>query len=165
MGWRRDDFVTSDTRERIDRDAAVHFLDDSYRAARIPRDLVERSINHSLPFGIYHAGPNGAERQVGFARVTSDCATFAYVGDVFVAPEFRGQGLATWLLETIVAHQDLQGLRNWILLTRDAHALYEKAGFAVSERPTAIMERRSGVSYGAAAVAALEKRNSLDQNR
>jgi GNAT superfamily N-acetyltransferase len=78
---------------------------------------------------------------VGFARVISDYTTFAYIGDVFVIEEYRGRGLSKWLLEVIGAHPELQGLRRWILLTRDAHGLYEKVGFAPSRTPERLMER------------------------
>jgi len=118
----------------------VHgFLARSYWARGIPRDVVERSIEGSLCFGLFEDGP--PVRQVGFARVVTDCATFAWVGDVFVLEETRGKGLGIWLLETVARHPDLQGLRRWILATRDAHDLYRKTGYAPLARPGDFLER------------------------
>ena len=88
-----------------------------------------------MAFGLF-----ADDRQVGFARVITDCATFAYVADVFVVPSHRGRGLARWLMEVIRAHPDLQGLRRWVLLTRDAHQLYQKVGFASVENAERYME-------------------------
>jgi len=119
---------------RID---VVHaFLAASYWARGIPRATVKRSIEGSLCFGLYDA----SGRQLGFARVVTDFATFAWVGDVFVLEEARGRGLAVWLMEVVAAHPDLQGLRRWGLVTRDAHGLYEKFGFAAPANPAGLME-------------------------
>ena len=104
---------------------------ESYWAKDIPIDIVKRSIANSLCFGLYGEG-----RQVGFARVISDRATFAYLGDVFIVQEHRGKGLSTWLLQTIHQHPDLQGLRRWMLGTRDAHGLYEKFGWTILDEDT-----------------------------
>ena len=87
-------------------------------------EVMRRSIEHSLPFGLYRG-----RGQVGFARAVTDFAVFAYVGDVFVVPAHRGRGLSKWLMETMLAHPDLQGLRRWNLATRDAHGLYRRFGF------------------------------------
>jgi GNAT superfamily N-acetyltransferase len=112
--WRREAFTISTDPARLDV-AAVHaYLTTSYWARGISRELVQRSIDHALPFGLYR----GAE-QLGFARVITDRATFAYVADVFVLDAHQGHGLGTWLMETIVSHPDLQGLRRWVLLTRE----------------------------------------------
>ncbi|HEY0756382.1 MAG TPA: GNAT family N-acetyltransferase [Ktedonobacteraceae bacterium] len=134
--WERGEYTVSTERARLDMEMIHHFLSRSYWAKGIPRPLVERSIEHSLPFGVYHG-----TRQVGFARVISDYATFAYIGDVFMLEEYRGQGLSTWLMEIIVGHPELQGLRRWLLMTRDAHGLYKKVGFLPSRTPERIMER------------------------
>ena len=143
--WRRDEYTISTDPARLDL-AGVHgFLTRSYWAAGIPLDVVRRSIEHSLPFGLYHG-----ERQIGFARVVTDYATFAYIGDVFILDEYRGQGLGTWLLEAVVACPELQGLRRWALLTRDAHALYRKVGFTGISRPERWMERVFADVYKAA---------------
>jgi GNAT superfamily N-acetyltransferase len=133
--WQRDGFTISTDPARLDRDVIHGFLGSCYWAKGIPRDVVERSLAHSLNFGVYH----GAE-QVGFARVITDRATIAYLGDVFVLDAWRGRGLSVWLVKTIVAHPELQGLRRWILLTRDAHRLYEKAGFTPIAVPDRWME-------------------------
>jgi len=135
MEWRRDALCISTDPDRLDRPAIHAFLRDSYWAAGIPREVVDRSIQNSLPFGLFEG-----QRQVGFARVITDRATFAYVADVFVLPSHRGRGLARWMMEVIRAHPDLQGLRRWVLLTRDAHALYRQVGFQDAADPTRYME-------------------------
>ena len=111
------------------------YLERSYWARGIPRALVERSLRNSLGFGVYHG-----EELVGFARVVTDLATFAYIGDVFVLEPYRGHGLSKWLMECILAHPELQGLRRWMLVTRDAHPLYRKSGFRDLAHPERIME-------------------------
>lgn len=134
--WSRDGFTISTDPARIDLDVVHGFLAVSYWAEGIPREVVQRSIEHSMCFGLYHDG-----RQIGFARVITDRATFAYLGDVFVLEAFRGRGLARWLLEVIQAHPELQGLRRWVLLTRDAHALYRDAGWTSLAAPDRYLER------------------------
>jgi N-acetylglutamate synthase-like GNAT family acetyltransferase len=134
--WERGAYTLSTERSRLDVDVIHGFLSNSYWAQDIPRALVERSLEHSLPFGVYHG-----TRQVGFARVISDYATFAYIGDVFIIEEYRGKGLSKWLIEMVVGHPELQGLRRWMLLTRDAHGLYQKVGFEPSRSPERLMER------------------------
>ena len=119
----------------LDRPLIHAFLSGSYWAGGIPRETVDRSIEGALCFGVYE----GAS-QVGFARVITDRATFAYLADVFVFESHRGRGLAVWLIESIRSHPDLQGLRRWILMTRDAHGLYEKSGFRTIEDPSRCME-------------------------
>ncbi len=134
--WQRDPFLVSTDKRRLDL-AVIHgFLTTSYWAAGIPLETVRRSIEHALAFGVYTG-----EQQVGFARVISDYTTFAYIADVFILDTFRGQGLGLWLMECVVAHPNLQGLRRWTLFTRDAHGLYEKVGFKRSEAPERLMER------------------------
>ncbi|HEX7733971.1 MAG TPA: GNAT family N-acetyltransferase [Ktedonobacteraceae bacterium] len=134
--WERGKYMVSTERGRLDVEVIHGFLSRSYWAEGIPRAVVERSLEHSLSFGVYHG-----TRQVGFARVISDYATFAYVSDVFILEEYRGQGLSTWLMEMVVAHPELQGLRRWMLMTRDAHGLYQKVGFEPSRMPERVMER------------------------
>jgi len=134
--WRRDGFVISTDPARLDLDVVHGFLTGSYWAEGIPREVVRRSIEHSLCFGLYQD-----HRQIGFARVITDRATFAYLGDVFVLEAFRGHGLARWLLEVIQSHPELQGLRRWVLLTRDAHALYRQVGWSSLAAPDRYMER------------------------
>lgn len=101
------------------------FLSKSYWAENIPLETVQRSIDNSLCFGVFHLG-----RQIGFARVITDKATFGYLADVFIDETYRGQGLSKWLMEEIMAHPDLQGLRRIMLATRDAHGLYAQFGFS-----------------------------------
>ena len=133
--WTQGEFEISTDPARIDLLAVHDFLTKSYWAKGIPVETVRRSIANSLCFGIYHEG-----RQIGFARVVSDLATFAYLADVFVLEPYRGRGLSRWLMQCILSHPDLQGLRRWILLTRDAHALYSKYGFKPLKSPERYME-------------------------
>ncbi len=135
--YRRGAFLISTDRDRLDLDVVHGFLTNSYWARGIPRKTVENSIQHSLCFGIYEEG-GGA--QVGFARVISDFATFAYIGDVFVLDTHRGLGLGKWLMECITQHPALQNLRRWMLATRDAHGLYAQFGFMPVQSPEIFME-------------------------
>jgi N-acetylglutamate synthase-like GNAT family acetyltransferase len=131
---RGDYAITTDTR-RLDV-AAIHaFLSRSYWSAGIPLALVRRAIDHSLCFGLFHR-----DEQVGFARVVSDRASFAYLADVYVLEAHRGRGLSKWLMEVVRAHPDLQGLRRFLLATRDAHELYRQFGFKELAYPSRLME-------------------------
>ncbi len=131
----RGEYEISTDRNRLNL-AMIHgFLTTSYWAAGVTVGVVKRSIDHSLCFGLYHNGT-----QVGFGRVITDFATTAYVADIFVIEAERGKGLGDWLVETIINHPDLDGLRLWFLGTRDAHGLYEKHGFK-KVAGTGIMER------------------------
>ena len=125
--------ISTDT-ERFDIALIHSFLSGSYWAKNIPRSVVERSIRHSLCFGAFQQ-----ERQVGFARVITDYATFAYIGDVFVLPEHRGRGISKQLMAAIRAHPGLQGLRRLVLATRDAHGLYAQFGFQPLAQPESFM--------------------------
>lgn len=129
------DYCISTDKSRLDIRVIHSFLNTSYWAAGIPLETIERSIAGSLCFGVYRAS-----EQIGFARVISDLATFAYLADVFILEAYRGRGLSKWLLETILAHPDLQGLRRWLLATRDAHELYQKFGFEPFNKPDRWME-------------------------
>jgi GNAT superfamily N-acetyltransferase len=133
--WAKGDFEISTDPARINVDLVHEFLTASYWAQGIPVETVRRSIENSISFGIYHGG-----QQVGFARIISDLATFAYLADVFVLPTHRGRGLSRWLMECIVGHPDLQGLRRWMLATRDAHGLYAQFGFTAVKKPDRWME-------------------------
>ncbi|MGH7335013.1 MAG: GNAT family N-acetyltransferase [Candidatus Rokuibacteriota bacterium] len=133
--------VTADP-DRLDLDAIHGFLVGSYWAAGIPREVVERSLRHSICF----AALDG-ERQVGFARVISDRATYAYVADVFVLPNHRGRGIGKRLMAAITSHPELQNLRLWTLFTRDAHALYRQYGFTEARYADRLMERRADQPY------------------
>jgi GNAT superfamily N-acetyltransferase len=135
--WRNGPYEISTDRSRLDRELihgflARHFWD----SEGIPRAVVERSIEHSLCFGLYEG-----ERQVGFARVVTDRATFAFVSDDFVVESHRGRGLAKWLMECVLAHPDLQGLRRILLVTHDPR-LYLKVGFTALKEPETYMEIR-----------------------
>ncbi|MFL5307276.1 MAG: GNAT family N-acetyltransferase [Polyangia bacterium] len=143
-GAERPPYVISTDPARLDIDAIWGWLRESYWSPGVPRETVARAIRNSLPFGIFEA-----ERQVGFARVVTDRATFAYLADVFIDPAARRRGLAVWLMEVISAHPDLQGLRRWMLATRDAHGLYAKFGFRPLARPELFMEIHRPDVYGA----------------
>ena len=153
--YRRGEFLISTDRELLKLDLVHGFLTNSYWAKGISREVVERSIEHSLCFGIYDESPclaKDARRwepaQVGFARVVSDFATVAYLGDVFILESHRRRGLSKWLMECITQHPDLQNLRRWILLTRDAHGLYSQFGFAPLRAPERYMELHQPDVYG-----------------
>ena len=120
--------------------------DEAYWSRGIPRAVVERAIAHSLVWGAYEVN-GAAHSQVGFLRVVSDRATFAYLCDVFVLPDWRGRGIAHRLLAAAHAHPDLHGLRRWLLFTRDAHALYARAGFTPLANPLRGMERLDSDVY------------------
>ena len=134
--YRRGEFVISTDPARLDLDVIHGFLTNCYWAKGIPLDVVARSIENSLCFGVY----DGSGAQVGFARAVSDLATVAYLGDVFVLESHRGRGLGKWLMECIMQHPGLQNLRRWILLTRDAHGLYSQFGFMPVKAPERYME-------------------------
>ncbi len=119
----------------MDLDAVHRLLSRSYWARGIPRELVARSLAHSLAFGAFSGG-----RQIGIARVITDRATYAYICDVCVEPEFRGQGAGKALMAAIQKHPELQGLRRWSLVTQDAHGLYAQFGFAPPAEPGGYME-------------------------
>jgi N-acetylglutamate synthase-like GNAT family acetyltransferase len=132
---RKGKFTVSTDRTRLDLDVIHRYLKDVYRSQGIPREVLARSIKNSLCFGLYTRG-----RQIGFARVVSDFATYAYLGDVFVLDSFRGQGLGKWLMECVTGDPRLQGLRRWSLVTRDAHGLYSQFGFTPLKSPERYME-------------------------
>ena len=139
MEIKRDTFTLSDDPARLDLDAICGFLARSYWADKRSRSTIRRSIEHSLNFGVYDGS-----RQVGFARVVTDRAVFAYLCDVFIHEDYRGHGLGKWLMETVHAHPELQGLRRWMLATRDAHGLYEHYGWSPLANPGRWMEKFSG---------------------
>ena len=139
---RWDDLLVSTDPSRLDLDTVHGFLSRSYWAAGIPRDVVDRSIRHSICFAAYVDGT-----QVGFARVISDRATFAYLSDVFVIESVRGRGVGKRLMECIMEHPALQGLRLWTLFTRDAHGLYHHYGFREAKHPERLMEIRAAHPY------------------
>jgi GNAT superfamily N-acetyltransferase len=137
MEWRRGEYLISTDAELLDLDVIHRFLsEDSYWAPGVTREVVERSIENSICFGLYHASA-----QVGFARVITDRAAFAYLADVFVLPDHRGRGLGKWVIETVLSYPDLQNLRRVFLGTADAHSLYERYGFRPID-PSRMMELR-----------------------
>ncbi len=137
-------YTISTDKSRLDVAMIHRYLsEESYWAKHIPRDLVDRSIEHSICFGAYDG-----DRQIGFARVVTDSATFAYVGDVFVLSPYRGRGVSKQLMQAIRKHPNLQRLRRWHLLTYDAHALYEQFGFHKLEKPEWHMEIAVANPYG-----------------
>lgn len=143
MEWQNGEFTVSTDKSRLQFDIIQSFLaNGSYWAKNRKPEQTRTAIEHSICFGLYHD-----DRQIGFARVVSDQATFAYLGDVFVIEEFRGRGLSKWLMETIIAHPDLQGLRRWVLATRDAHGLYEQYGFGELVHPDRWMELTAPGAY------------------
>lgn len=129
------DYFISTDHALLQIDSIHEFLTNSYWAKGIPIETIKRSIENSLCFGVYKN-----PEQVGFARVITDRATFAYLADVFICEAHRGQGLSKWLMATIQAHPQLQGLRRWMLATRDAHALYRQFGFERLKQPDRWME-------------------------
>ncbi len=138
-----EEFTISTDPSLLDVDAIHRFLaEESYWAQNRTREQTETAIRNSLPFGLYKG-----ENQIGFARVVTDFATFAYLGDVYVIGEFRGRGLSKWLMRVIVDHPQLQGFRRWILATRDAHTLYEKFGFQELVHPERWMEKPATDAY------------------
>jgi len=130
-------YTISDDQSDVDVDAVHAFLKTSYWAKDVPLDIVKKSISGSHCFSLF----DGEGAQVGFARIVTDHATCAYVNDVYVLEDHRGKGLARWLMETIMAHPDLQGLRRWVLLTADQHIFYQKLGFQSPSSPEWYMEK------------------------
>ena len=139
--------ISSDP-SRLQLDAVHAYLSRSYWSPGVPREVVERAAANSLCFGIYHG-----ESQVGFARVITDQATFAYLADVYVLEPHRGQGLSKRLVEHIQAHPGLQGLRRFMLATADAHGLYAQFGFRPLAKPQRMMEIHDPDPYGAGRLA------------
>jgi GNAT superfamily N-acetyltransferase len=135
--WKRGEFSISTDPKQLDITLIHKYLStDSYWAQGRTVDTIERSIENSLNFGLYKG-----EQQIGFARVVTDFATFAWLADVFVLDAYRGRGLGKWLVEVILSHPDLQRFRRWVLATKDAHELYRQFGFIELKRPERWMER------------------------
>ena len=141
--WSRQPYLISTAPERLDLDVIHGYLTQSYWAGGRSRERVEASIAHSFALGLYHQRGSERAEQVGFARVVSDRATFAYLADVFVLEAHRGRGLGVWLVETALGLPECEGVR-WLLGTRDAHELYRKFGFL--ETPPGRMMRRDGIN-------------------
>ncbi|WP_110513248.1 GNAT family N-acetyltransferase [Herpetosiphon llansteffanensis] len=124
MHWQRDDYTISTDPALLDYAAIVVGLHQTYWAAERDPALIIRSVEHSLCFGVYHG-----QQQIGLARVITDYAVFAYIDDVYILAEHRGKGLGKWLVQTVLAYPELQGLRRWLLATRNAQGLYAQVGF------------------------------------
>lgn len=135
--WQRGEYTISTDQSRLNISLIHDYIsNDSYWGKGRAREVVERSIEHSIAFGVYKG-----DEQVGFARIVTDYATFAWVADVFIVPEHRGRGLSKWLMEVSIGHPKLQGFRRWVLATKDAQGLYEQFGFTKLLRPERWMER------------------------
>ena len=140
---KKGDFLITTDKTKLDIELIHHFLStQAYWCKGIPIDKVQTAAENSLNFGLFHH-----TKQIGYARIISDFSTIAYLGDVFILPEYRGQGLSKWLMEQVMAHPNLQGLRRWILLTGDAHGLYKQFGWAEIVRPDIWMELHNPNAY------------------
>ncbi len=137
MDWRKGEYTITTDPSRIDRAAVRRFLADACWAADRQPEVIERSLDNSMTFGLFHG-----DRQVGMARVVSDYATFAWLCDVFIEPAHRCAGLGKWLVSVVVDHPELVGLRRWLLATRDAHPLYAEFGFTELPDPKRFMVRQ-----------------------
>ena len=140
MHLERNGFLVSDDKARLDLDVVQHLMEVSYWASERPRSVTERSLAHSLCFGLYELRE---ARQIGFMRVVTDYATFAWLCDVIIEPEYRGRGLGTWMLEAVLDAPELRALHRVMLATQDAHELYRKYGFTELAHPEYWMERVS----------------------
>jgi GNAT superfamily N-acetyltransferase len=143
MEWQHNEYTISTDKERLQVDVIQQYLsEESYWAQGRRREDTERAIENSVCFGVYKS-----EKQVGFARVITDMATFAYIGDVFILPGDQKKGLSKRLMEAILSHPELQNLRRWILATKDAHGLYAQYGFTELKFPERWMERPAPWAY------------------
>ena len=133
--YKKDQYTISTDKTKLQFDVIHGFLSTSYWSPNVPMEIVKRAAKNSMTFGIYKD-----EKQVGYARIISDCATFAYLADVFVLESERGKGISKWLMECITQLPDLQKLRRWMLATRDAHGLYTQFGFTPLDNPEAMMQ-------------------------
>ena len=135
----QDEFIISTDKSKLDVGIIHNYLcNQSYWAKNISAEVVKKSIDGSCCFGLF-VKEDPVLKQIGFARVITDCATFAYLADVFILEAYRGKGLSKWLMKTIMNCHDLQGLRRWLLATKDAHDLYKKYGFLPLDKPERIM--------------------------
>ena len=135
MNWSKAEFTVSDRNENIDVTMVHGFLTTSYWARGIDKSTVERALANSLCLGVFHK-----EKQIGFGRAITDRSTFAYLADVFILEEYRGRSLGKWLVDCFLEHEELQGLRRWLLATLDAHGLYRQKGFVPLQEPQRFME-------------------------
>jgi GNAT superfamily N-acetyltransferase len=139
----KDGFIISTDKLKLDIASIHQYLSkEAYWCKNVPLEIVKRSIENSICFGIYYSN-----RQVGFARVITDKTTFAYLADVFIINDYRGMGLSKWMMQCIMGHPELQGFRSWLLGTRDAHGLYSQFGFKPLEHPERFMRYSSFTEY------------------
>ena len=131
----KDEYIVSTDKALLNFEVIHQFLSQSYWSPNIPMEIVKRAAANSLTFGVYQQ-----EKQVGYARIISDYTTFAYLADVFILETHRGKGLSKWLMECIMQYPDLQGLRRWLLATKDAHGLYAQYGFQALDLPDRFMQ-------------------------
>ena len=140
--WLQGEYSITTDVNQLDLNVIHQFLASSYWAKGLPLEVLQRSIQNSLIFGLYKG-----KQQIGFARLITDHATFAYVADVFILEPFRELGLGKWLIETIISYPELQGLRRWLLATKDAHELYRRFGFTKLNNSDSFMEKWSPDVY------------------
>ena len=133
---RKDNYMITDDPKKVDIDALAALLSTSYWASRRPRAVIEKSIFNSLCFSLYKGNI-----QIGFARIVTDYSTFAYLCDVIIEENYRGTGIGSWLINTIITHPDIAPLRSILIITKDAHELYRKLGFKELKKPEQYMER------------------------
>ena len=138
----KNDFIISTNKSLLQVDVIHNFLQSSYWASNRSKEKTLKAIKNSICFGVYHQ-----QKQIGFARVVSDCAVIAYVCDVFILEEYRGKDLSKWLMQTMLSHPELQDLRRWILATKDAHGLYAQFGFHAFAFPERWMELPAKNAY------------------
>ena len=144
----QDDILISTDKSKLQLDIIHDYLSKkSYWAEGIPKETVQKSIKNSMAFGVYLQQENKLN-QVGFCRIISDLATYAYLADVFVLEEYRGKGISKLLMKTVLKHPDLQGLRRWVLATADAHGLYAQYGFTSLDKPENFMQIKAINPYG-----------------
>ena len=142
MEWRKDKFWITTEKPKLDIPFIQQFLTNSYWAAGISEEIVQRCVDGSICFGVFHE-----DQQIGFARVVTDKASFGYLADVFIDEAWRGKGLSKWLMEIIMQHPDLQGFRRFLLATRDAHGLYKQFGFTDLNNPERWMQIHNPTVY------------------
>lgn len=147
MEWRRDGFLLSTDKRRLDMDTVHAYLTRSYWSPGVPRRVVVKAMQNSLCFGLYVDGGPDTGAQIGYARLISDCASFAYLADVFVLPAYQGRGLGTWMIGHIVDFPPLRDIRTFLLATRDAQGLYAPFGFRQLEEPGRLMAMRYAMTW------------------
>lgn len=145
LNWQKDHFLITTDKTLLQIDRIHRFLSqESYWSLEIPQAIVAKAIDGSLCFGLFDESKN---MQVGYARIVTDGATFAWLCDVYIEKEYRGKGLSKWMMESLLSHPGLKGLRRICLATKDAHKLYEKYGFEVTQTPGNWLEKKNNNIY------------------